>query len=101
MTKLLRQLVRPYRMGLTVILIAMLTETLMSLATPWPIKIILDNVAGNHQLALFTAAEQHFPAFMHAVGSGKFGVAGLAGALVLIIALLGSIASYIEDYQTE
>ncbi len=31
----------------------MLIETLMSLAAPWPLKIVLDNVVGNHKLPLW------------------------------------------------
>ena len=33
-----------------IILLAMLVETAMSLAAPWPLKIIIDNVVGNHKL---------------------------------------------------
>ena len=43
-------LIRPYRSTLAVILLCMLVETAMSLATPWPLKIILDNVIGDHKL---------------------------------------------------
>jgi subfamily B ATP-binding cassette protein MsbA len=41
---LLRTLVRPYRANLFFILLAMLVQTAMSLAAPWPLKIVLDNV---------------------------------------------------------
>ena len=51
MFRLIRQLVRPYRGTLFVILLAMLVETAMSLAAPWPLKIIIDNVAGDHKLS--------------------------------------------------
>ena len=47
---LLRSLVRPYRSSLFLVLFAMLVQTLMSLAAPWPLKIILDNVVGSHKL---------------------------------------------------
>jgi len=48
---LIRTLVRPYRGTLFVILMAMLVETAMSVAGPWPLKIILDNVVGSHKLS--------------------------------------------------
>ena len=35
MLRLIRELVRPYRGTLLIILLAMLVETAMSLATPW------------------------------------------------------------------
>jgi ABC-type multidrug transport system fused ATPase/permease subunit len=101
MTKLIRQLIRPYRAGLAVIFIAMIIETLMGLASPWPIKIILDNVAGNHRLPDFTVAERNFPSLMHLFGAGKLGLAAFAASLVVLIALIGAIASYVDDYHTE
>lgn len=51
MWTLIRELVKPYRGSLLVILLAMLTETVMSLAAPWPLKIIIDNVVGHYRLA--------------------------------------------------
>lgn len=44
-------LLRPYRSKLVLIFLAMLLETIMSLAAPWPLKIILDSVVGKHKLA--------------------------------------------------
>jgi subfamily B ATP-binding cassette protein MsbA len=34
-----------------VILLAMLVETVASLAGPWPLKIIIDNVVGSHKMS--------------------------------------------------
>jgi hypothetical protein len=50
-TRLILSLVRPYRVTLFLILLAMLVETAMSVAAPWPLKIILDNVAPSTQAA--------------------------------------------------
>ena len=50
MSTLIRELIRPYRGTLLLILLAMLVETAMSLAGPWPLKIIIDNVIGSHPL---------------------------------------------------
>ena len=49
MLRLIRELVRPYRGTLLIILLAMLVETAMSLATPF-LKIILDNVVSHHKM---------------------------------------------------
>src|SRR6478672_2079861 len=49
MRPLIRDLLRPHRRTLLVILAAMLVETVMSLTAPWPLKAIIDNVAGNHR----------------------------------------------------
>jgi hypothetical protein len=46
---LLRDLLRPYRRALALILAATLVSMLMSLAVPWPLKVILDNVVASHR----------------------------------------------------
>ncbi len=51
MLRFIGGLVRPYRGTLLIILVAMVVETLMSLAAPWPLKIILDNVVGDKKMA--------------------------------------------------
>jgi subfamily B ATP-binding cassette protein MsbA len=50
MLHLVLELVQPYRRWLMVVFAAMLVETAMSLAAPWPLKIIIDNVVGRHKL---------------------------------------------------
>src|ERR1700687_6412857 len=49
MVRLVARLLRPYRGWAAIILLATLVETAMSLAAPWPLKIILDNVLGGHK----------------------------------------------------
>jgi ABC-type multidrug transport system fused ATPase/permease subunit len=90
-------LIRPYRRTLVFILLAMLLETAMSLATPWPLKIILDNVVGHHKLT---------PWFDHLLGpllesGSRLHVAALAALAFVIIAVIGAVASYIDNYYTE
>ena len=36
--------------ALLVIFAAMLVQTAMSLAAPWPLKIVIDNVVGTHKV---------------------------------------------------
>ena len=50
MTHLVLQLVRPYRGWLVIVFVAMLVEIAMSLAAPWPLKLVLDDALGHHQL---------------------------------------------------
>jgi ABC-type multidrug transport system fused ATPase/permease subunit len=94
---LLRTLIRPYRVNLFFILLAMLVQTLMSLAAPWPLKIILDNVVGSHKL----------PSWLDNIlkpvlaGSSKMEIAAAAAVMVVVIALLGALASYVANYYTE
>lgn len=96
MFRLIRSLVRPYRGTLLIILSAMLVETAMSVAGPWPLKIILDNVVGSHKLSPW------LDDFLRPVLSGgsKMQIAAAAAIAALIIAVLGAIASYVASYYT-
>src|SRR5258708_7647297 len=97
MISLLRTLIRPYRINLFFILCAMLVQTLMSLAAPWPLKIVLDNVVGSHKL----------PSWLDNVlkpvlaGSSKMQIAAAAAVMVVVIAMVGALASYVANYYTE
>jgi ABC-type multidrug transport system fused ATPase/permease subunit len=97
MLRFIGGLIRPYRRTLMVIFLAMLVETVMSLASPWPLKIILDNVIGDHKLT---------PWLHHLIGpllerGSRLHVAFLAALAFVLIAVLESIASYIDNYYTE
>jgi subfamily B ATP-binding cassette protein MsbA len=97
MLRFIGSLIRPYRRTLVVIFLFMLIETAMSLATPWPLKIILDSVVGSHKLS---------PWVYHLIGpllenGSKVHVAILAAAAFVLIAILDAIASYIDNYYTE
>ena len=94
--RLVMDLLGPYRRWVMVILAAMLVETAMSLAGPWPLKIILDNVVGNHKPPGWLDALR----FIDLAGD-KMELAAVAGVAVLVIALLGALASYIDNYYTE
>ncbi|MDM0001613.1 ABC transporter ATP-binding protein [Variovorax sp. J22P240] len=88
-------LVKPYRGWLAIVLAAMVVEILMSLASPWPLKLVLDDALGNH----------HLPPWLewaHQLGIGRhtLGVALFAGIATLMIAVIGGIATYIDNYYT-
>jgi ABC-type multidrug transport system fused ATPase/permease subunit len=97
MLRLIRELVRPYRGTLLIILLAMLVETAMSLATPWPLKIILDNVVGKHKMAPWLA--DLFHPWMD--GHHQMRIAAIAALAYVLIAVLGAVATYIDNYYTE
>jgi ABC-type multidrug transport system fused ATPase/permease subunit len=90
------ELVRPYRSWLLIVLAAMLIETLMSLAAPWPLKLVLDDALGNHKLPAVLE-------WVHEYGFGRhtLGVALFAGALTIVIAIFSAVATYIDNYFTE
>jgi ABC-type multidrug transport system fused ATPase/permease subunit len=97
MMRLIRELVRPYRGTLLIILLAMLVETAMSLATPWPLKVILDNVVSHHKMSPWL--EDLLRPWMD--GRHQMHIAALAAIAFVVIAVLGAIATYIDNYYTE
>jgi len=94
--QLIRDLLRPYRGWLAIILLALLVETTMSLAGPWPLKIVLDNAVGRHPLPEWIA-----PLLGHRIADDRVAIAAAAAAGLVIIGVFGSIASYIDHYYTE
>jgi ABC-type multidrug transport system fused ATPase/permease subunit len=102
MLRFIGSLIRPYRGTLVGIFVAMLVETVMSLATPWPLKVILDNVVGDHKMApwLHRLIEPMLEsgARLH---ESRLHVAGVAALAFVAISLLGAIASYVDNYYTE
>ena len=96
MFALIASLLRPYRLSLAAILAAMLVQTAMTVAAPWPLKVILDNVVGVHHLPpRVSAILQPFLS-----GGDKMSIAAAAAIATIVIALLGAIASYIGNYYT-
>lgn len=93
----IRHLMRPYRWLFLLVLAAMLFETAASLAEPWPLKIILDNVFGSH----------HLPHWLAGLLGGILGGTGLRQVVVLAacsaiaIAAVSGFASYVDNYFTE
>ena len=85
-----------YRKWVIVIVIAMLAETLIGLATPWPLKIIIDNIIENRRLPEWLQwLDSLFP------GENKIQLATLAAIGFVLIAALGSVATVVENYYNE
>jgi ABC-type multidrug transport system fused ATPase/permease subunit len=90
------RLARPYRKLVLIILLAMLLETLIGLAIPWPLKIILDNVVGHHPLPGWLRwMNTFFPA------ENKIQLAAVAAISFIIITAIGSLAGYLDNYYNE
>jgi ABC-type multidrug transport system fused ATPase/permease subunit len=93
---LLRELLRPYRRGLATILAATLVSTAMSLAAPWPLKIILDNVVASHRPPGWIAWLLPMVG-----GTSKAHIAAAAGIVTVAIAVVSGAAFYVASYTTE
>jgi ABC-type multidrug transport system fused ATPase/permease subunit len=89
-------LARPYRKWVIIILIAMLIEAIMSVAIPWPLKIIIDDVVSHGVLPKWLQWTNFLlPA------NNKMAMAALLAFGFVLISAIGSIAGYITSYYNE
>src|SRR5215831_9670790 len=96
LARLVSRLLRPYRGWVAIIFVATLLETAMSLAAPWPLKVVLDNALGGHKPPHWL---HHISKWMP--GHSVIRIAALAAATTIAIAAIGALASYIDTYYTE
>ena len=96
LASLVFELIKPYNKWLWVIFAAMLLETAMSLLGPWPLKIVIDNVVGHHALPGWLSWIKDLP-----FEDNRMALAGAAAVGLVLIALIGGIAGYIDNYYTE
>lgn len=89
-------LAKPYRKMVVIILIAMLLEALIGLATPWPLKIIIDNIVGHHPLP-------HWLNWLNLIfpKENVKQMAAVAAISYIVITALGSIADFLDNYYNE
>jgi ABC-type multidrug transport system fused ATPase/permease subunit len=86
MTRLVFELLRPYRGRLAIVFVAMLIEIGTGLAAPWPLKLVIDDALGNHHLPHWLDWAHEYGGF----GKHTLGVALFAGAATLAIAVVGA-----------
>lgn len=96
LTRLILQLLKPYYLWMLVIVAAMLTETVMGLAAPWPLKIIIDNVIGGRALPEWLTWAQNI-----SLGSTALSLALLSGIALVMLTVLDGLAAYLDNYFTE
>ena len=94
--RLIRTMLRPYRGWILLVAAMMLIETAMTLAAPWPLKVVLDSVLGSHRPPAWLEALR-----LIEIDGGKLEIAAAAAIAVVVIAALDAIASYIDNYYTE
>lgn len=87
------RLVRPYWRRVIIVAIALLVETTMSLASPWPLKVVLDSVIGAEPLA---------PVWAQVLGGDPTALTLLnaAAAFTVLVALLQAGSAYLAAYYT-
>jgi ABC-type multidrug transport system fused ATPase/permease subunit len=93
MVRFALRLVRPYTKWLAIVIGAMLVETAMGLASPWPLKIVLDSVFAAKPMpwAFAWLAGEH---------GGRVGALNIAVASTIAVALLQAASAYLNAYYT-
>src|SRR6185437_14397090 len=96
LNNLIIELVLPYRNWLFIIFIAMLLETAMSLATPWPLKIIIDNAIVGKPLPAWLG-------WMNTIlpGGHIMAIAGICAITLVVFTIINGLAGYADNYFTE
>jgi ABC-type multidrug transport system fused ATPase/permease subunit len=95
LSRLVLELIRPYRGWLVIVFIAMLLEIAMSLAAPWPLKLVLDDALVKHKLPEWLAWAHNYGIGRHALGVALF-----AGLSTVLIAIIAAGATYVDNYYT-
>ena len=80
---LIGSLAKPYRRLLVIVLAAMTAETMVGLAAPWPLKVVIDTVS-----AQVRPIDWQW-------------LCALAAASVVAIAVVDGVALYVDNYYTE
>ncbi|MUL74962.1 ABC transporter ATP-binding protein [Mycolicibacterium sp. CBMA 226] len=96
MPPLLRELLLAHRRLIAVILGTTLVSMLMSLALPWPLKVVLDNVVAGDPPPAWIAWLVPMMG-----GHEKAHIAAAAGVATVVIALVSGAAFYVASYTTE
>jgi ABC-type multidrug transport system fused ATPase/permease subunit len=86
-------LVRPYWKWLAIVVVAMVVETAMALASPWPLKIVLDSVFADETApSLLTRFVGASPDRLTLLNVAVFGT--------VVIALLQALTAYVTAFYT-
>ena len=86
------RLIRPYRGWVAIVLLAMLIETAMSLASPWPLKIVLDSVLDEVPVPAWLA-------WLLPEGN-RFALLNAAVIATVVIAILQAGGAYLNSFYS-
>jgi subfamily B ATP-binding cassette protein MsbA len=88
-------LIRPQWKTLLVAFLAVLVEAASDVLEPWPIKIVVDNVLQSKKLPAGLGA-----VVIRSFGDDKYAILNFALAAIMLIAIVGALAGFLEKYLT-
>ena len=86
------RLIRPYRRWVAIVLLAMLFETAMSLASPWPLKLVLDSILSDVPPPAWLAG--WLP------DDNRFALLNVAAIATVLIAVLQGAGAYLNAFYS-
>lgn len=87
-------LLRPHRGMLALGAVSVITESVVDLLEPWPLKVVIDNVLKTQPVR--AGWLNHL--ILHYIGTEKLAVLKAAAIAFLVIACVGAISSYVNKY---
>jgi ATP-binding cassette, subfamily B, bacterial len=92
---IINRVFRPHWKALSVAFVAVLIEGAASLFDPWPIKIVLDYALGSRPMPEWIARFVQWT-----FGEGKLAIVYFAAISTIVVAAVGAVASYTQNYLT-
>jgi ATP-binding cassette, subfamily B, bacterial len=92
---IINHVLRPHWKAISVAFAAVIIEGAASLFDPWPIKIVLDYAIGSGPMPEWVAS------FIRATfGDGKLAIIHFAAIATVVVAAMGAVSSYTQNYLT-
>ena len=92
---IINRVLRPHWKALSVAFVAVLIEGAASLFDPWPIKIVLDYALGSRPMPEWMTG-----LVRKTFGEGRLAIIYFAAVATVVVAVVGAVASYIQNYLT-
>jgi ATP-binding cassette, subfamily B, bacterial len=92
---IINRVFRPHWKALSVAFVAVLVEGAASLFDPWPVKIVLDYALGSRPMPEWMTRFVQWT-----FGEGKLAIVYFAAISTIVVAVVGAVASYTQNYLT-
>jgi ATP-binding cassette, subfamily B, bacterial len=92
---IINRVLRPHWKALSIAFVAVIIEGAASLFDPWPIKIVIDYALGSRPMPEWVAGLVRMT-----FGDGKLAIVYFAAIATVVVAVIGAVASYTENYLT-
>jgi ATP-binding cassette, subfamily B, bacterial len=92
---IINRVFRPHWKALSIAFVAVIIEGAASIFDPWPIKIVIDYALGSRPMPEWIAGPVRMT-----FGEGKLAIVYFAAIATVVVAAVGAVASYTQNYLT-